>query len=105
MDVANCQESNEIDLSLALNAVKIVWTPGLNRPVLDVAIRCLSFDFCSKEAMNGIPLMLQIDSFLENQVVNERRIKGWQLINRSFCPIRTFVRYSKQFRCSENILA
>ena len=89
MDVANCQEANEIDLSLALNAVKIVWTPGLHRPVLDVAIRCLPFDFCSKEDMNGIPLMLQIDSFLEN----ERGIMGTKLINRSFCPIRTFVRY------------
>ena len=89
MDVANCQDANDIDPTLALNAVKIVWTPGLHRPVLDVAIRCLPFDFCSKEDMNGIPLMLQIDSFLEN----ERGIMGTKLINRSFCPIRTFVRY------------
>ena len=32
-----------IDSRLALNAMKIVWKPGIDAPVMNISIKCLSF--------------------------------------------------------------
>ena len=59
--------------------------------LLDVVIKCISFT--AKEALEGLPLHLQIDSYIENQILNESGILGPRLVNRAFCPLKAFVRY------------
>jgi hypothetical protein len=63
--------------------------------LLDVVIKCLSFT--AKEALEGLPLQLQIDSYIENQILNESGILGPRLVNRAFCPLKAFVRYIHVF--------
>jgi len=78
------------DSTLALNAMKIIWTPGIDAPVMNITIKCLSFT--QEETLEGLPLLLQIDSYLENQVLNENGTLGPKLINRAFCHLKTIVR-------------
>ena len=32
-----------IDSRLALNAMKVVWKPGIDAPIMNITIKCLSF--------------------------------------------------------------
>lgn len=76
-----------IDSRLALNAMKVVWKPGIDAPIMNINIKCLSFT--PEETSEGLPLLLQIDSYLENQVLNESGIVGPKLINRGYCHLKT----------------
>lgn len=37
----------------------------------------------------GLPLLLQIDSYLENQLLNESGVVGPKLVNRGYCHLKT----------------
>ena len=63
--------------------------------LIDVVIKCLSFT--AKEALEGLPLQLQIDSYIENQIRNESGILGPRLVNRAYCTLKAFVRYICSF--------
>ena len=71
--------------SYALNALKVKWMPGLNTPTLTMAIKGLPLDFCNHNLIEGISMRLQIDTYLEMQVVNGNI--GPKLIDRRICPL------------------
>lgn len=76
-----------IDSRLALNAMKVVWKPGIDAPIMNITIKCLSFT--PEETTEGLPLLLQIDSYLENQLLNESGVVGPKLVNRGYCHLKT----------------
>ena len=37
-------------------------------------------------------MQLQIDSYVENQILNQSGMLGPRLVNRAYCPLKTFLR-------------
>lgn len=63
-----------------LNGVKVNWIPGLNEPLITIAVKTLNLECWQQE---GMYQQLHIDT-----VVNCKN--GDSLLNRSVCRIRTF---------------
>lgn len=82
IDIADYKESNMIyDVEeIAHNAVAFCWNANETAKIF-VSCNCLSTDFSAQKGIKGLPLLLQIDSFIDGQDVP---------FHRAQCQIKVF---------------
>ncbi|XP_039271767.2 grainyhead-like protein 2 homolog isoform X1 [Styela clava] len=82
IDIADYKESNMIyDIEEnAHNAISFSW--NINEPAkIFISCNCLSTDFSAQKGIKGLPLLIQIDTYLEGQDL---------LVHRGQCQIKVF---------------
>ena len=67
---------------IAHNAVAVIWNPLENPAFLSVAIQCLSTDFSLQKGVKGLPMHLQVDTYVKNTHDGD-----YDIVNRSYCQV------------------
>jgi len=70
---------------VAHNAIAVYWNPQDKPAFLSVAIQCLSTDFSLQKGVKGLPMHLQVDTYMSNSSDGE-----YDLIHRSYCQVKVF---------------
>ena len=73
---------------IAHNAVAVIWNPLENPAFLSVAIQCLSTDFSLQKGVKGLPMHLQVDTYVKNTSDGE-----YDIVSRSYCQVVTLRRF------------
>ena len=84
VETNNLSESGISEIQdVSHNAVAVFWNPLENPALLSLAIQCLSTDFSLQKGVKGLPLHLQIDTYVKNSSDGE-----YDIVNRSYCQVR-----------------
>ena len=65
---------------LAYNAICVYWHPLQKPALISVAIQCLSTDFSLQKGVKGLPMHLQIDTYVKNPGDGE-----YDIVHRGYC--------------------
>jgi len=70
---------------MAYNAITVFWNP-LDKPAfLSLAVQCLSTDFSVQKGIKGMPMHLQVDTYL-----NSSGDDDYDIVHRSYCQVKVF---------------
>lgn len=67
---------------VSYNAIAVYWSPLQKPAFISVAVQCLSTDFSLQKGVKGLPLHLQVDSYVKNPTDGE-----WDIVNRGYCQV------------------
>jgi len=70
---------------VAYNAIAVYWNPLQKPAFISVAVQCLSTDFSVQKGVKGLPLHLQVDTYLKNPQDGE-----YDIVHRSYCQVKVF---------------
>jgi len=70
---------------LAYNAICVYWHPLQKPALISVAIQCLSTDFSLQKGVKGLPMHLQIDTYVKNPGDGE-----YDIVHRGYCQVKVF---------------
>jgi len=93
-NLSDCGISEIRDMSH--NAVAIFWNPLENPAFLSIAIQCLSTDFSLQKGVKGLPMHLQIDTYVKNCSDGE-----YDIVNRSYCQVKVFCDKGAERKCRQ----
>jgi len=81
---------------IAHNAVAVIWNPLENPAFLSVAIQCLSTDFSLQKGVKGLPMHLQVDTYVKNTHDGD-----YDIVNRSYCQVKVFCDKGAERKCRQ----
>jgi len=79
----DCGISHIEDVSY--NAIAVYWNPLQKPAFISVAVQCLSTDFSVQKGVKGLPLHLQVDTYLKNPQDGE-----YDIVHRAYCQVKVF---------------
>merc|ERR1719232_179016 len=75
---------NQIE-DVSYNAIAVYWNPLQKPAFISVAVQCLSTDFSLQKGVKGLPLHLQIDTYIKNPQDGE-----YDIVHRGYCQVKVF---------------
>jgi len=70
---------------VSYNAIAVYWNPLQKPAFISVAVQCLSTDFSVQKGVKGLPLHLQVDTYVKNPQDGE-----YDIIHRAYCQVKVF---------------
>ena len=70
---------------VSYNAIAVYWNPLQKPAFISVAVQCLSTDFSVQKGVKGLPLHLQVDTYLKNPQDGE-----YDIVHRAYCQVKVF---------------
>ena len=70
---------------VSYNAIAVYWSPLQKPAFISVAVQCLSTDFSVQKGVKGLPLHLQVDTYVKNPADGE-----YDIVHRSYCQVKVF---------------
>ena len=70
---------------VSYNAIAVYWNPLQKPAFISVAVQCLSTDFSVQKGVKGLPMHLQVDTYLKNPQDGE-----YDIVHRSYCQVKVF---------------
>lgn len=70
---------------ISYNAICVYWHPTQKPAFISLAVQCLSTDFSLQKGVKGLPLHLQIDTYVKNPRDGE-----YDIAQRSYCQVKVF---------------
>jgi len=70
---------------VAYNAIAVYWNPLEKPAFISIAIQCLSTDFSLQKGVKGLPLHLQVDTYIKNPSDGE-----YDIVHRGYCQLKVF---------------
>ena len=75
---------NQIE-EMSYNAIAVHWNPLQKPAFISIAVQCLSTDFSLQKGVKGLPLHLQIDTYVKNPGDGE-----YDMVHRGYCQVKVF---------------
>ena len=66
---------------VSYNAISVYWNPS-KAAFISVAIQCLSTDFSLQKGVKGLPMHLQVDTYVRNPADGE-----YDIVHRTYCQV------------------
>jgi len=70
---------------ISYNAIAVYWNPLQKPAFISVAVQCLSTDFSLQKGVKGLPLHLQVDTYVKNPQDGE-----YDIVHRGYCQVKVF---------------
>jgi transcription factor CP2-like protein len=70
---------------VSYNAIAVYWNPLQKPAFISVAVQCLSTDFSVQKGVKGLPLHLQVDTYLKSPQDGE-----YDIVHRAYCQVKVF---------------
>ena len=75
---------NQIE-DVSYNAIAVYWNPLQKPAFISIAVQCLSTDFSLQKGVKGLPLHLQVDTYVKNPGDGE-----YDIVHRGYCQVKVF---------------
>ena len=75
---------NQIE-DVSYNAIAVYWNPLQKPAFISIAVQCLSTDFSLQKGVKGLPLHLQVDTYVKNPEDGE-----YDIVHRGYCQVKVF---------------
>jgi len=78
---------------LAYNAITVYWSPLQKPAFISLAIQCLSTDFSLQKGVKGLPMHMQIDTYVRSSSGGGGDSDGGDfddLVHRGYCQVKVF---------------
>merc|ERR1719384_2522785 len=75
---------NQIE-DVSYNAIAVYWNPLQKPAFISIAVQCLSTDFSLQKGVKGLPLHLQVDTYVKNPGDGE-----YDILHRGYCQVKVF---------------
>ena len=70
---------------VSYNAIAVYWNPLQKPAFISIAVQCLSTDFSLQKGVKGLPLHLQVDTYVKNPADGE-----YDIVHRGYCQVKVF---------------
>ena len=70
---------------VAYNGIAVYWNPLQKPAFISIAVQCLSTDFSLQKGVKGLPLHLQVDTYVKNPGDGE-----YDIVHRGYCQVKVF---------------
>jgi len=70
---------------VAYNGIAVYWNPLQKPAFINIAVQCLSTDFSLQKGVKGLPLHLQVDTYVKNPGDGE-----YDIVHRGYCQVKVF---------------
>ena len=70
---------------ISYNSICVYWHPLQKPAFISIAIQCLSTDFSLQKGVKGLPMHLQIDTYVKNPADGE-----YDIVHREYCQVKVF---------------
>jgi len=70
---------------ISYNSIAVYWNPLQKPAFISVAVQCLSTDFSLQKGVKGLPMHLQVDTYVKNPQDGE-----YDIIHRGYCQVKVF---------------
>ena len=70
---------------VSYNAICVYWHPLQKPAFISIAIQCLSTDFSLQKGVKGLPMHLQVDTYVKNPADGE-----YDIVHRGYCQVKVF---------------
>ena len=70
---------------VSYNAIAVYWNPLQKPAFISIAVQCLSTDFSLQKGVKGLPLHLQVDTYVKNPGDGE-----YDIVHRGYCQVKVF---------------
>ena len=70
---------------VSYNAITVYWNPLQKPAFISIAVQCLSTDFSLQKGVKGLPLHLQVDTYVKNPGDGE-----YDIVHRGYCQVKVF---------------
>merc|ERR1740128_1234620 len=81
---------------ISYNAITVYWNPLQKPAFISVAVQCLSTDFSVQKGVKGLPLHLQVDTYVKNTSDGE-----YDIVSRSYCQMKVFCDKGAERKCRQ----
>jgi len=70
---------------VSYNSIAVYWNPLQKPAFISVAVQCLSTDFSLQKGVKGLPMHLQVDTYVKNPQDGE-----YDIVHRGYCQVKVF---------------
>ena len=81
---------------VSYNAITVYWNPLQKPAFLSIAVQCLSTDFSLQKGVKGLPLHLQVDTYVKNPGDGE-----YDIVHRGYTQVKVFCDKGAERKCRQ----